>query len=63
MAWIIASIPFWLLFIGSFGLSFAGLCSAIADTEQSDWNNLVLGTFALMALSGVFAFIAAKMCS
>jgi hypothetical protein len=66
MIWIIASIPFWtvgaaLFSLGIFGLLHCGLQAG--SIEQKDFNNGMIGSFALLIAAGVFLFFAAKMLS
>lgn len=63
MIWIIASIPFWVIAAILAGAAIYGLAKTHTQTTKKDFNDLVGGSFVLLLTSGIFAIIAAKICS
>lgn len=62
MIWIIASLPFWIIAVLA-GAGIYGLVKATTQPTQQDFNKIVGGCFVVLLTSGIFAIIAAKICS
>lgn len=65
MIWVIASVPFWGIAFALSALAFGAIYSALEKSaaEPAKCHRMFIGAMVMLAVSGLFGLIAAKICS